>query len=114
VIFKIIHWLRSWAILQRPTSRDIVVAASQHLARVAKAFFTQGGQNKVGMLLAGAAALCWAVWLTRNDILFNKCKPKYRTDDKKEEVVEACKSLKSLAMELFSSFGWPFVFRIGF
>ncbi|WVZ62836.1 LOW QUALITY PROTEIN: hypothetical protein U9M48_012535, partial [Paspalum notatum var. saurae] len=36
-----------------------------------------GGQNKVGMLLAGAAAFCWALWLTRNDILFNKCKPKY-------------------------------------
>jgi hypothetical protein len=37
----------------------------------------QGGQNKVGMLLAGAAALCWALWLTRNDILISKCKPKY-------------------------------------
>ncbi|WVZ50186.1 hypothetical protein U9M48_001463, partial [Paspalum notatum var. saurae] len=37
----------------------------------------QGRQNKVGMLLAGAAALCWALWLTRNDILFNKCKHKY-------------------------------------
>ena len=85
------------------------------------------------MLLAGAAALCLALWLTRNDILFNKCKPKYvlqalfrgthwlrlwaqlqRTNDKEEEVVEACKSLESSAMELFSSFGWPFVFRIGF
>ncbi|WVZ91890.1 hypothetical protein U9M48_038003 [Paspalum notatum var. saurae] len=86
-----------------------------------------GGLNKVGMLLAGAAALCWALWLTRNDILFNKCKPKYvlqavfrgthwfrlwaqlqRTDDKKEEVVEACKILESSTMELFFSFGWPF------
>ncbi|WVZ93108.1 hypothetical protein U9M48_039117 [Paspalum notatum var. saurae] len=37
-----------------------------------------------------------------------------RTNDKKEEVVEACKSLEFSAMELFSSFGWPFVFRIGF
>ncbi|WVZ64235.1 hypothetical protein U9M48_013790 [Paspalum notatum var. saurae] len=36
VTFKIIHWLRSWAILQRPTSRDIVVAASQHLAHPLK------------------------------------------------------------------------------
>ncbi|WVZ54040.1 hypothetical protein U9M48_004908 [Paspalum notatum var. saurae] len=40
-------------------------------------WFRGGGQNKVGMLLAGAAALCWALWLTRNDVLFNNCKPKY-------------------------------------
>ncbi|WVZ50231.1 LOW QUALITY PROTEIN: hypothetical protein U9M48_001505 [Paspalum notatum var. saurae] len=86
----------------------------------------RGGQNKVDMLLAGAAALCWALWLTRNDILFNNCKPTYvlhalfrgphwlclwaqlqRIADKKE-VVEAYKILESSAMELFSSFGWPF------
>jgi hypothetical protein len=41
VIFKIVHWLRSWAILQRPTSQDMVVAASQYLMLVAKGFFTQ-------------------------------------------------------------------------
>ncbi|WVZ96549.1 hypothetical protein U9M48_042177 [Paspalum notatum var. saurae] len=35
-------------------------------------------------------------------------------DDKKEEVVEACKSLAFSAMKLFSSYGWSFVFRIGF
>jgi hypothetical protein len=39
VFFKIVHWLRSWAILQRPASQDMVVAASQHLMLVATDFF---------------------------------------------------------------------------
>jgi len=41
VIYSIIHWLHTWAILQKPTSQDLVVAASQQLARVAKEFFTR-------------------------------------------------------------------------
>ncbi|WVZ75277.1 LOW QUALITY PROTEIN: hypothetical protein U9M48_023349 [Paspalum notatum var. saurae] len=88
----------------------------------------QGGQNKVGLLLAGAAALCWAIWLTRNDFVFNKCKRKYvlhalfnilasflgsvRTEDKKDEVVQICKILEVSTMEIYASFGWPFTFRI--
>jgi hypothetical protein len=36
------------------------------------------------------------------------------TVDKKEEVVDTCKNLESLAMELFSSFGLPFLFWTGF
>ncbi|WVZ90617.1 hypothetical protein U9M48_036902 [Paspalum notatum var. saurae] len=39
VIFLTIHWLRSWAILQKPSSQDLVIAASQYLAQVAKEFF---------------------------------------------------------------------------
>jgi len=41
VIYSIIHWLRTWAVLQKPTSQDLVVAASQQLAQVAKEFFTR-------------------------------------------------------------------------
>uniref|UniRef100_K3YEV7 Reverse transcriptase zinc-binding domain-containing protein n=1 Tax=Setaria italica TaxID=4555 RepID=K3YEV7_SETIT len=41
VIFLIIHWLRTWVILQKPASQDLVVAASLRLAQVAKEFFTQ-------------------------------------------------------------------------
>jgi hypothetical protein len=39
VIFSIIYWLRTWAILQRPNSQDLVVVASQILAKVAPHFF---------------------------------------------------------------------------
>jgi hypothetical protein len=35
VIYSIIHWLCTWAVLQKLTSQDLVVAASQQLARVA-------------------------------------------------------------------------------
>nr|ALO70155.1 NBS-LRR-like resistance protein [Oryza sativa] len=42
VIYSLIHWLRIWAILQKPDSRDMVVAACQHLEKVVKEFFTQG------------------------------------------------------------------------
>ena len=39
VIFATTHWLRTWAILQRPSSQDTLVAASHFLAQVAKDFF---------------------------------------------------------------------------
>ena len=61
------------------------------------------------MLLTGAASLCWAIWLTRNKTMFDKCRPKtflqvlfrgthwlrfwallQRTDDRKDEIVKAC------------------------
>jgi hypothetical protein len=41
VIYSIIHLLCTWAILQRPTSQDLVAAASLRLAQVVKEFFTQ-------------------------------------------------------------------------
>jgi hypothetical protein len=28
------------------------------------------------LLLTAAAALCWAIWLTRNEVIFDKCRPK--------------------------------------
>jgi hypothetical protein len=28
-------------------------------------------------LLAGASAFCWAIWLSRNDVVFNKSPIKY-------------------------------------
>jgi hypothetical protein len=40
VIFSIIHWLRTWAVLQKTTSQDLVTATSQRLMHVVKDFFT--------------------------------------------------------------------------
>ncbi|WVZ64632.1 LOW QUALITY PROTEIN: hypothetical protein U9M48_014126 [Paspalum notatum var. saurae] len=36
-----------------------------------------------------------------------------RTDDMKVDIVRTCRSLGSAVMELFASYGWPFMFRIG-
>jgi hypothetical protein len=41
VIYSVIHWLRTWTILQNATSQDLIAAACQRLAQVAKEFFTQ-------------------------------------------------------------------------
>jgi hypothetical protein len=41
VIYSVIHWLRIWTILQNATSHDLIAAACQRLAQVAKEFFTQ-------------------------------------------------------------------------
>ena len=38
-IYSIIHWLQSWATLQKAESRDVTMKASQHLAREAKDIF---------------------------------------------------------------------------
>ena len=39
VIFSTTHWLRTWAILQKYSLHDKLVAASHFLAQVAKVFF---------------------------------------------------------------------------
>ena len=40
VIYSIMHWLRTWSILQKPTSQEVVVVASQFLAQEAKKLLT--------------------------------------------------------------------------
>jgi hypothetical protein len=41
VIYLVTHWLRTWAIMQKPDLQDTVVAVSQQLTQVAKDFFSQ-------------------------------------------------------------------------
>ena len=41
VIYSTTHWLRTWAILQKLTLQDKLVAASHFLAQVAKVFFVR-------------------------------------------------------------------------
>ena len=41
VIYTTIHWLRTWAALQKEDQRTTLMEATQCLAQVAKAFFTQ-------------------------------------------------------------------------
>lgn len=41
VLYMTTHWLRIWATLQQPTSREALVADSHFLEQVAKDVFTQ-------------------------------------------------------------------------
>ena len=41
VIYLTTHWLRTWAVLQKSSSQEVVVAASRYLAQVAMEFFTR-------------------------------------------------------------------------
>jgi hypothetical protein len=35
-----------------------------------------GGVIYNSLLLTAAAALCWKIWLTRNEVVFDECRPK--------------------------------------
>ena len=83
-------------------------------------------------LLAGAAALFWALWLSRNEIVFDNSRPKtflqvlfkgthwlrqwaqlQRNEDHSKILISACSSLETTAMQIFTSHGWSFTHRIG-
>ncbi|WVZ95944.1 hypothetical protein U9M48_041644 [Paspalum notatum var. saurae] len=93
----------------------------------------QGGLKKESLLLFGATGLFWALWLSRNEVVFDKCTPKsflqvlfrgtywlrlwaklQRSEESKQGLLQACRILVSAFMQLFSSFGWPDVARISF
>ena len=76
------------------------------------------------LLLSTASALCWAMWITRNKVVFDKCRPKtflqvlfwgthwlrqwekfQRDEDHREELVQAAGHLESLALQFFHSNG---------
>jgi hypothetical protein len=97
-----------------------------------------GGWSKLGqqkhnlLLLTGAAALCWVIWLIRNDLVFNKCQPKtflqvlfratywlrfwaplQQLDEHRVPIQGACRNLESQAMFIFALNGWNFSYRLG-
>ena len=90
------------------------------------------GRQHNNLLLTEAAAFCWAIWITRNDMVFDKVQSKtllqvlfrgtywlrfwtllQRSDEDKEWICEACWLLESRAMLFFKSNGWSFSYRIG-
>jgi hypothetical protein len=81
--------------------------------------------------LTAAAALCWSLWISRNEIVFDKCTPKtfmqvlfrgtywlrqwaklQHHEDRQQELVDACRVLEASCLQLFLSFGWSSAFRI--
>ena len=73
------------------------------------------------LILLGISALCWAIWLCRNDIVFDKAKKQtclhilfratYLTrswailqkEEDRETVALACRALETTAMEIFAA-----------
>jgi hypothetical protein len=68
---------------------------------------------------------CWVIWLSRNDVIFNKTPTKYfmqvfyratywfcfwselESDAQdKEKIAEACQKLEVVAMQIYADHGW--------
>jgi hypothetical protein len=83
-----------------------------------------GGKLK-RQLLTGASVFCWAIWLSRNDVVFDKSLIKFfmqvlyrgthwlrfwsqlESDDQdKEKITIACQKLKTVAMQIFVDHEW--------
>jgi len=77
------------------------------------------------LLLSAASALCWAIWITRNEVVFDKCRPKsffqvlfrgthwlrqwarlQRHDDLRNQLILVRQLLESPALQFFGSNGW--------
>jgi len=85
----------------------------------------QGNKKLNTLLLTAAAALLWAIWISRNEIVFDKCKPKsflqvlfrethwlhqwaslQRLEGLKDQLVTVAVHLEASALAFFSSNGW--------
>ena len=77
------------------------------------------------LLLTAASTLCWAVWITRNEVVFDKCRPKsllqllfrgthwlrqwarlQRCDDRRDQLIIVGQHLETSALHFFGSNGW--------
>ena len=81
-------------------------------------------------MLVGVAASCWALWLNRNDAVFNRKLPKsylqvffrgtYWTrfwlqlskEEEKDLLNNVCRQLEGRVLELFARRGWNFINRL--
>lgn len=81
-------------------------------------------------VLIGAIAVCWAVWMSRNDIVFNKssshnalqvlfratywirCWSKMSKEEEGEVLRKGCQQIEVTAMEMLNRCGWKHRNRI--
>ena len=79
---------------------------------------------------AGLCALCWAIWLNRNDIIFLKSQKQtylqilfratylvtmwmqLQKEEDMDTISTACRAMESTAMEIFTKNGWLFSNRL--
>ena len=59
VIYSIVHWLRTWSILQKPDLQGLVMAMSQQLGQMVKDIFSRhmGGDLVYELIVT---RMCWA------------------------------------------------------
>jgi len=91
----------------------------------------QRGTEYKPFLLAGAASLFWAIWLQRNDSVFDRKQPKnflqvlfrgtfwlrhwaklQRSEDRIHLLMQGTHNLEVVALRIFNSFGWLNLDRI--
>ena len=84
-----------------------------------------GGNIHNSLLLTAASALCWTIWLTRNEVVFDKCRPKtflqvlfrgthwlrqwarlQRRNDLRDQLILIGQHLETSALHFFNSNGW--------
>jgi hypothetical protein len=89
-----------------------------------------GSQFKL-LVLVAIAALCWALWTSRNDIVFdNSLIQTYMQvmyqgtywlrlwaqlqwhEGLAKQIVDVCGCMESTVMQIFTSYGWRFSYRI--
>jgi len=65
-------------------------------------------------ILVGASAICWVLWLTRNDFVFNKTlEPFYFRKEEDHHLIKmGCRTIETDAMEVFVRHSWRFSNRI--
>jgi alpha-amylase/alpha-mannosidase (GH57 family) len=82
------------------------------------------------LVLVGIVALCWAVWISRNDLVFHKSQYKYilqvmfratfwirswailSKENERVILKEGCRKLETVALEIFHKSGWNTLKRI--
>jgi hypothetical protein len=82
-------------------------------------------------ILVGASALCWAICLSINDMVFNNTRDVtpmqiiFRAthrirfwalllkEDKRPHVIQGCRVIETRSMEIFATNEWSFSYRIG-
>jgi hypothetical protein len=84
------------------------------------------------LIITGASAACWAIWISRNDLVFNKttmltslqvlfrmthwlrCWTFLHNEEAKNKINQACRCFETVAMQFYSKYGWSFSNRIQF
>jgi hypothetical protein len=91
----------------------------------------QFGEKLKRQTLAGASAFCWAIWLNRNEVVFDKSPtqsllqvlfqgthwlqfltPIERHDQDKEALRLACQKMETIVMKIFTNYEWRFSNKI--